>query len=170
MQDEPQAYISDRLGGRPTIIDASPACCAPRPRVFWLDFEIRPLKGEVLIKHTSKNELKLVEDPHRFEVWDEGWRAHTQLTGNFPRLVGLEEKSQGPRDPRGLHPASREALASWKRDKWATGIRFYEDVNSAWCSDGKTSRGISETECERMLGFPSSWKNQGQRTPTSRAA
>ena len=61
-------------------------------------------------------------------------------------------------DPRGLHEASDLALQRWQDDKWATGIRFYEDISMAWKSDQSLQcRHVSPTECARLLGFPAGW-------------
>ena len=63
------------------------------------------------------------------------------------------------RPRRGIVEASAEAIRRWHADEWATGIRFYEDRNRAWSTDGKTSRTISPSECERLFGFPVGWTN-----------
>ena len=160
MDKDPETDISDALGGRPTLIEAGSVCGATRPRLFWTNFEIRPTAGEVLERTGNRNKLKLVPTPmaQKLDFWDEGWGPHPNFRHNYPCIVGWEYRSAEPRDPRGKYDASAKALERWKEDHWATGIRFYEDVNMAW---SKTAEGISRpaspTECERMLGFPPKW-------------
>ena len=35
------------------------------PSLFWTDFEIRPLDGEILNKASSHNELRMVDNPEK---------------------------------------------------------------------------------------------------------
>ena len=57
-----------------------------------------------------------------------------------------------------------------RKDHWATGIRFYEDVNMAWSKTAEgISRPVSPTECERMLGFPPKWTEPAEPHPRIRA-
>lgn len=159
MDSKPEAYISDRLGCQPTLVDARYSCGASRPRLFWADFEIGTLKGES--RNPRGSELRMQDVPSKSDFWDEGWGPHQDFQCPFPCLVGWEIKQCVPRDPRGFLKASRQALARWEQDHWACGIRFYEDQSRAWKADGTQSRVISLTECERLLGFPVGWTDPG---------
>ena len=154
MQKQPQQHLTDILGGIPTLIDAKQTCPASRPRLFWTDFEITQLPAEILTKKPLQNELKMDWTMHRQYFFDDGWSGHESFNGNYHCIVGWEQKSERPRDPRGIETASPEAISRWTADKWATGVRFYEDEALAWKDGGSKSRVISPTECERCLGFP----------------
>ena len=91
----------------------------------------------------------------RMDCWDPKWGPHKHFTGPSPCVVSWEAKSQQPADSRGLHEASYLAIQRCQDDKWATGIRLYEDKNLALKSDqSQECRQVSPTECERLLGSP----------------
>ena len=68
-----------------------------------------------------------------------------------------------PKDPRGIHIRSKEAIARFEQDKWSSAITFYEEKNMAQrntksaTADAQDRRVISATEAERLLGFPTDW-------------
>lgn len=135
-------------------------CGATRPRLFWTDFEIRPTTGEVLERGPERNKLKMIPVPvsEKLNFWDEGWGPHADSRHNYPCIVGWEFRTEELRFPRGKMEASEAALQRWKKDHWASGIRFYEDVNVAWFKTAEgICRAVSPTECERFLGFLVGW-------------
>ena len=111
METQPRAYISEKLGCIPVLVDAKYTCGASRPRLFWIDYPLTKLPGEEFHKKNGFNELIMVEDNERFNWWDEGFapfdRQHQQ---NYPCIVGWETKTKEPGDARGFATASREAL------------------------------------------------------------
>ena len=117
-----------------------------------------PYEQETLSKGPHRNELNMANTDNNVDSWDPNWGPHKDFRGPFPCIVGWERKAQRPEDPRGLHEASDLALQRWQDDVWATGIRFYEDVNMAWKSDNSLQcRHVSPTECERLPVFPAGW-------------
>ena len=96
---------------------------------------------------------------------DEGWFPHKNIVGLYPCIVGWEQKSKVPKDPRGYDKASRLAISRWEQDYWASGIRFHEDIARVWKLDGSDSRTISPSECERLLGSRFHGQTQEQQRP-----
>ena len=130
--------------------------------MFWTDFEIRPMAGEKLVRGPERNQLQMVPDPNKLNFWDEGWTSHPDFKQNFPCIIGWDKRPREPGKPKGKLQASSVALQRWKEDFWASGIRFYEDVNMAWSKTKPNEcRVISPSETERLLGFPVVWTNPG---------
>ena len=73
MDGGPEDEITEELGCRPVLIDAKPVCASARERLWWMNFQLTANQGEVLDKGPRRNELKLVEDKGRLNVWDIGW-------------------------------------------------------------------------------------------------
>jgi site-specific DNA-cytosine methylase len=167
MDAEPENIISEHLGERATKISASPVCAAGRDRLFWFDFQLQPLEDESLIKGTTRNELILEPDAERLDFWDEGWGPTQQFDGTMPTVQGWQTWTKQPKDPRGIHIRSKEAIARWEQDKWSSAITFYEEKNMALCLEPATAetenlRVISPTEAERLLGFPTDWTRMAE--------
>ena len=115
MDKEPEDIISEHLGERATKIAASPVCAAGRDRLLWFDFQLQPLEDESLIKGTTRNELILEPDAERLDFWDEGWGPTHLFDGTMPTVQGWQTWTKEPKDPRGIHIRSKEALPDGKR-------------------------------------------------------
>ena len=124
MDKEPESIISEHLGDRATKILASPVCAAGRDRLFWFDFNLHPLEDDTLIKGPVRNELILEPDPERVDFWDEGWGPTDFFDGTMPTVQGWQTWTKQPKDPRGIHIRSKEAIARWEQDKWSSAITF----------------------------------------------
>ena len=79
-------------------------------------------------------------------------------------MQGWRSWEREPPDPRGIDIRSKDALTRWKLDKWSSAITFYEPYNMAHsvrigAATSGTTRIISATEAERLLGFPTDWTN-----------
>jgi hypothetical protein len=74
----------------------------------------------------------------------------------MPTVQGWQTWTKQPKDPRGIHIRSKEAIERWKKDSWSSAITFYEEKNMAQSlkAQDNTQRVISPTEAERLLGFP----------------
>ena len=120
MDKVPENIISEHLGDRATKISASPVCAAGRDRLFWFDFNLHPLEDETLIRGPVRNELILEPNPARERVvfWDEGWGPTGLFDGSMPTVQGWQTWNKQPKDPRGIHIRSKEAISRWEQDKW----------------------------------------------------
>ena len=116
-----------------------------------------------MTKGPVRNELILEPNPERVDSWDEGWGPTELFGGTMPPVQGWQTWSKQPKDPRGIHIRSKEAIARWEQDKWSSAITFYEEKNMAQCitksatADAQNELVISPTKAERLLGFPTDW-------------
>ena len=124
--------------------------------------------------------LHLREDPHKCDIWDEGWGPTPQFKGNLPTIQGWQTWTSELPDPRGIKIRSAEAIRRWEHDKWSSAITFYETYNMAWKSNessetnprfprnvyDKDIRIISPTETEKCLGFLQTGLDQKTATST----
>ena len=131
MDKEPESIISEHLGDRAIKISASPVCASGRHRLFWFDFERQPFEDETLNKGHVRNELILEPNPERVVSLDEGWGPTNLCDGTMPTVQGWKTWNMQPKDPRGIHIRSKEAIARFEQDKWSSAITFYEEKNMA---------------------------------------
>ena len=174
MDSDPEAEISKELGCRPVLIDAKPVCASARERLWWLNFNLHAQQGEVLQKGSTRNELKLVEDPDKVNIWDVGWKPISSFKDSLPTVQGWRTWAAMPGDPRGIkmhlwpskegHPRSADAIARWENDHWSSAITFYEEYSMA--QKGKALRCVCPTETERLLGSQPIGRIQRFVTPT----
>ena len=154
--------FSDTLGVEPILLDSIWFSQSRRPRLYWVDWEVKPIGEEELIPHDRYKEWTFPPLDYDKTWWLDRLCRHEQ-GGLLPTLTRALPRRTPPRRPAGLEGASTEAKARWEADHYRFQVYQYETKHLVTKPDG-TFRLPSVTERERLMGFPEGYVSSGLST------
>ena len=126
--------VSRTLSCTPLRINAGRVCGASRDRLYWINWEFCPRRGEELTHGEHFTEITLL--PAKQPEWiSPGWHLHRDFPGLLPCITGYVRKDKPFTKPVGLGKASNTARSRWESDNFATQVYHYEDEVLLWPDD-----------------------------------
>ena len=154
--------FSDALGVEPILLDCTSFSRCRRPRLYWVDWKVKPGEGEFLKDCGRYHEWVFPPLEFDTEWWlDKNCRqAEDSILPTFTRAL---PRKTPPRRPAGLESASTEAVQRWESDDYRFQVYQYETKYLVVKPDGSL-RLPSLTERERLMGFPTGYVSSGLST------
>ena len=125
-----------------------------RPRLFWLDWQLRPSTCVQMEDKHDFVKVTLLGERHRSEGWvDPGWRLYDGETSALPAIITPQTRAQPPAYAAGIDQCDDDALSRWKADSYRYPPSHY--LLSAGLIDAKFTkwRPLSIREKELLLRF-----------------
>ena len=154
MKQEEIVKFTKELGTKPYRMEAMQLGAVRRPRLYWLSWPVRELKGVVqVVECEFYFKVTFTIDRANFPVWaDEGWGLldPAQTLPTFARLI---VRKQPPAPATGLDRASPEAIGRWTDAGYITQVYNFEDKHLLWNTARTEWRIPSADERETLMGF-----------------
>ena len=159
MSEDNRNAFSDTLGVEPILLDSTSFSRSRRPRLFWVDWEVKARGEEALIPHARYKEWIFPCINYDHEWWLEKFCKHE---GNklIPTLTRALPRRLPPKKPAGIESASEQARKRWEADNYRFQVYQYETSHLVTKPDG-TLRLPSVAERERLMGFPTGYASLG---------
>ena len=159
MSEDNRNAFSDTLGVEPILLDSTSFSRSRRPRLFWVDWEVKARGEEALIPHARYKEWIFPCINYDHEWWLEKFCKHE---GNklIPTLTRALPRRLPPKKPAGIESASEQARKRWEADNYRFQVYQYETSHLVTKPDG-TLRLPSVAERERLMGFPTGYVSLG---------
>ena len=152
--------MNSAYGLEPWCVDASGVSLARRPRLYWFNWDPRPMEG--LTKSSSstlrlpvKGELHLKATLDSKDFLEPGWKRVEEV-GRFPTFTTAHPSPTPGRKPAGLSLCPSEALQRWRADQHRFPPYQYRRENCVVNSQSQL-RVPSIVEREAILGFPTGY-------------
>eukprot|EP00435_Cladocopium_sp_Y103_P073316 s88_g43.t1 len=149
---ENRDQFSSTLGFQPVLLDSVHFSPCRRPRLFWVDWEVKARGDERLVEHPGYHEW-VVQPCGMTGNWWLDDLCTRMSTEPLPTLTRALPRNQPPKQPAGISRASPEAIGRWQADRHRFRVYQYEAEHLVWRPDG-TWRLPSLCERERAMGFP----------------
>ena len=154
MSEADRKLMSEAVGVTPYKIDSGGISLCHRPRLYWVDWDLRQGEGVTITDGpdwTGCGQVDLVAQIEETAFLEQGWF----VTEGF-RLPTFT--TSRPREHPGYRPAGLDRCASHERQRWQDDrYRFppyqYRDHNMLWTRKG-ASRRPSAQEREAIIGIP----------------
>ena len=135
MSEDNRNAFSDTLGVEPILLDSTSFSRSRRPRLFWVDWEVKARGEEALIPHARYKEWIFPCINYDHEWWLEKFCKHE---GNklIPTLTRALPRRLPPKKPAGIESASEQARKRWEADNYRFQVYQYETSHLVTKPDG----------------------------------
>ena len=162
MSKDNRDQFTVELGHEPVLLDCTSFTKCRRPRLFWVDWPIKPRNQEKMVQHDSYREWRFPDLCENKDWWLDPLCSH-RSTRPLPTFTRALPRKGPPKQPAGMANASREAVARWRADHYRFQVYQYEACHLVQRPDGQL-RVPSVMEREKLMGFPAGYVSAGVST------
>lgn len=152
--------MNTAYGPEPWLVDASGVSLARRPRLYWFNWDPRPVVGLTEVSMPAhrlpvKGELQLKAALDAKDFLEPGWKRIDE-SGRFPTFTTARPSPTPGRKPAGLALCPSDAVQRWREDQHRFPPYQYRRENCVTNSQSQV-RVPSIVEREAILGFPTGY-------------
>lgn len=150
MDEADQRVMSDDFGEDPWSIDASQVSLARRPRLYWIDWELREMEGSKL--HCGNQKVAELSAPLNATTFlQPGWKRTSSEA--LPTFTTARPRAKPDYKPAGVAQCTPAELERWRQDQHRFPPYQYRDCFMLVNKKGEM-RIPDISEREVIMGFP----------------
>ena len=152
MDSHDEQVMAESFGSNAWYIDAAGVSIAHRPRLYWVDWELRE-SADATFGATSvgRQSVSLKAQIETGKFLTPGWKPVSE--GPFPTFTTSRPRSNPGYKPAGIHQCNEEELERWKTDSYRFPPYQYQNKHCVQNRRG-VRRLLNIQEREVAMGFP----------------